>query len=461
MAFLFNQVLQAQTLSAKIDRIIDQQLPHATVGVLIQEAQTGEVIYSRNANKLLTPASSTKLFTAAAALYSLDPNFRFFTTLLQKDQNIYLQFTGSPSFSEKNLITLLAHLKKNNIHSIAGNIVIDASRYPAPYYLNGNSYDDLGWSYTAPDTAIILNENAETYELISAKKMGMKTQIKSKSQSRALTLLNDVITVSSEEEKNHCSFHVEIQENNTLKLSGCLQQLKAPKILEFAIPDPFFFAKQIIKKSLASEGIRLKGTIVSGKVPSDAQQIARMQSGNLEQLVTHMLQRSDNLYANTITRALGYALTGKASHKEGMFAIKKIISEHTHLDIKKMDLADGEGTRYNLISPEQFVTLLNELYQNKEIQSILLKTLPQAGVSGTLQFRMKDTILERKVFAKTGSMHDVSSLSGFIINPNNKSFIFSIIINGVIANASAKSLEEKILLTVDEYFLEGTNYNYA
>ena len=75
-AFFFNQAVYSQTLSAKLDELIDQKLPRATVGVLIKDAQTGEVVYSRNANKLLTPASSTKLFTAAAALYHLKPNFR-------------------------------------------------------------------------------------------------------------------------------------------------------------------------------------------------------------------------------------------------------------------------------------------------------------------------------------------------------------------------------------------------
>ena len=69
---------------------------------------------------------------------------------------------------------------------------------------------------------------------------------------------------------------------------------------------------------------------------------------------------------------------------------------------------------------------------------------------------MKNTILEKKVFAKTGSMHDVSSLSGFMINPNAKSLVFSIITNGVSKSVKAKVLEEKILVTVGEYFLENS-----
>lgn len=150
-------------------------------------------------------------------------------------------------------------------------------------------------------------------------------------------------------------------------------------------------------------------------------------------------------------------VTGNASHEEGAYAIKKVIADRTHLDMTEMHLVDGEGTRYNLIAPEQFVALLTELYRDKDIQQKLLNSLPQAGVSGTLQERMKDTILNKKVFAKTGSMHDVSSLSGFLINTNSKSFVFSIIVNGVGKLATAKALEEEILFTVEEYFVGQTD----
>ncbi|MGC1182839.1 D-alanyl-D-alanine carboxypeptidase/D-alanyl-D-alanine endopeptidase, partial [Legionella sp.] len=240
--FLFNQVVYSETLSEKIDGLIKQKLPRATVGVLIEDIQNGEIIYSRNANKLLTPASSTKLFTAAAALYYLKPDFRFLTTLSEKKKNYYLTFTGSPSLTVANLIALVASLKKNNVKTIQGNIVIDSSQFPPPFYLSGNSYDDLGWAYTAPDTAAVLNGNVESYELISAQTLGMTAQIKPessiKTNLKALTIINEVKTVKAGDERNHCSLNIELKENNTLRVFGCMVQEKKPKKLAFAIPDP-------------------------------------------------------------------------------------------------------------------------------------------------------------------------------------------------------------------------------
>ena len=131
--------------------------------------------------------------------------------------------------------------------------------------------------------------------------------------------------------------------------------------------------------------------------------------------------------------------------------MKTILSKHTHLDMSQIEIADGIGTRYNLVTPRQITVLLTDLYQDQTMQEILLDALPQAGISGTLQERMKNTVLEKIVFAKTGTMHDISSLSGFIISPEGNPLIFSIIINGVNKPISvAKTLEEEILLAIAE-----------
>lgn len=442
----FNQVVCADMLPEKIDALIKKELPHATIGILVKDAQTGQVIYSKNANKLLSPASNVKLFTAAAALYHLKPDYHFLTTLSQKNQNFYITFGGSPSLTINNFTDLLLSLKTDR-KQLNGNIILDNSRYMAPYYPGGVSYDDLGWYYSAPDSAIMLNENAETYEVTSAKKSGMPVTIKSKSAEPVLTLINQVITVSKEEEKNHCNFNVEMQADNKVRLYGCMAQDNKPKAIQLAVPDPVFMARQLIKKTLKEPFF--KGQITLGSTPEDARIITRYYSKDLTTLITHMLKESDNLYANSLTKELGLSLTKQGTIKQGAFAIKKILAEHTNLDMKEIELTDGMGTRYNLVTPDQLVLLLANLYNDKNMRPIILKALPQAGVSGTLKDRMKKTKLEQLVFAKTGTMHDISSLSGYIINPKARSLIFSIVINGINKPIStAKSLEDQILLTI-------------
>lgn len=447
LASLFCQISQAQTLSSKIDTLINQQLPHATVGIYVKDAKTGQVIYSKNADTLLSPASNTKLFTAAAALYQLHPQYQYLTTLSQKKGNIYLRFSGSPALTSEDLQHLLLKLKEQGVKTISGHIILDGSRFQPPYYPPDFSYEDLGWYYAAPSTAIILNENAKDYKFISAEKIGGPIQIKAKKDGQELRIINQVITVSKEQEKEHCNLNIDIQTHNTLRLYGCLAQHKQPLLMQLAVPDPTLLAKQIIKQALVKNGIVLKGSIIEGKTPVDAQIIASHQSAPLDRLITHFLQESDNLYGDSITKELGYALTREGTYKQGVFAIKKILAEHSHLDMTQVELADGIGGRYNLTTAKQIVVLLLDLYHDKDMQAIFMNALPQAGVSGSLKARMKKTNLEGKVYAKTGTMHDISSLSGYMIDQKDRTLIFSIMINGINKPIStAKTLEEQILL---------------
>jgi D-alanyl-D-alanine carboxypeptidase/D-alanyl-D-alanine-endopeptidase (penicillin-binding protein 4) len=439
---LLSPFVWAQSLSTKIDAIIAQQLPHATVAVLVKDAKTGQIIYRRNADKLLAPASSMKLLTAAAALYQLQPNYRFSTRLSQKGDNFYISFTGAPDFTRQNLKQLLSSLKKS-AKILQGNIILDISRFKPPYYSGGVSYDDLGWYYAAPETAIIIDENAVTYELIPAKKLGKPIKIKAQASGQEINLINQVITVSKEQEKDHCSLNIALENNNSLRLFGCLAISDKPVIMQFAIPDPLFLAQQQIKAYLRQQ---FKGKLMMGQTPPDAKLIADCQSAELSQLVVHMLKQSDNLYANSLTRTLGYVISKEGTAKQGAFALRKIVAEHTQLDMTQVAIADGMGTRYNLISPEQMVNLLSEIYHDKTLYPLFLNALPQAGVSGTLQHRMEKTSLNKRVFAKTGTMHDISSLSGYLLSPGTSPIIFSIIINGINTPIStAKALEERIL----------------
>ena len=157
----------------------------------------------------------------------------------------------------------------------------------------------------------------------------------------------------------------------------------------------------------------------------------------------------DAKYLGSLTKELAYALTHEGTNKQGAFAIKTILSQHTHLDLSQIDIADGVGTRYNMITAELMVTLLTDLYHDSNRYPILLAALPQSGVSGTLQDRLKKTVLEKVVYAKTGSMHDISSLSGYLIRKNATPLIFSIMINGVNQPIQvAKALEDQILLAI-------------
>ena len=449
---LFSQVHAASGIEA-IDALIAAKLPNASVGMVVKDLKTDKIVYAHHPQTLEALASGTKLLTAAAALYQLGADYHFLTKLAQKGKDYYLSFSGSPSFTEANLDLLLQQLQARGISVIEGDIIVDSSRFRAPEYPDGLSMDDLGWDYAAPDSAIIINENTEAFQCITGESVGMPVSIQSLSKNPGLQIINDLKTATQEEAEQHCSMHIALKAQNTLHLFGCLPKGDEPTILNLAIPEPFLYLKQLIALQLSKRGITLKGEIKSGYTPANAKTLLSFQSDDLQQLVSHMLKKSDNIYANSLTKLLGHVLSGEGSTKQGVYAIKKILTQHSSVDFNQMVLRDGMGTRYNLATAAQMVTLAQDLYRNDEMQSLILAALPQAGVSGTLKNRFKKTPLEGNLFAKTGSMHDISSISGYIISPKGAVLAFSLLINGLnMPKAEVKQIEQLLLLAVNEHF---------
>src|SRR3990167_6981240 len=155
------------TLTEGLEQILSRARPDANIGMIVRDAKTNQVIYSRQSQHLFSPASTQKLFTAVAALSYLGADFRYPTTLLThgtiKDHTLLgdltIQFSGDPEFTVEDLNSLIAQLKKQGIQHIAGHVYIDHSAYGGVPYPPGWMWDDLSYSYAAPLDAIIIDQN--------------------------------------------------------------------------------------------------------------------------------------------------------------------------------------------------------------------------------------------------------------------------------------------------------------
>lgn len=426
----------------KIYALLQKDLPNATVGVIIQNLN-GSVLYAQHPNTLLYPASNTKLYTAAAALYALGSDYRYETLLSQAGANSYITFTGAPDFSSLDLRRML-----QPITDLSGDITLDATRFQAPFYLEGTSYDDMGWYFAAPCSAIILDQNKEDYIVDVRKEVGKYARFSSEKKPKIVIISGQVKLVSSIVAKEQCELNVVIRPHNHLHLDGCLKKEQNPIGMSFAVTDPMAMAKQVLQQSLQTFPITFQGKIKEGVTPITAKVVVRHQSAPLRQLVDEMLQNSNNLYADSMTRTLGYQFAQVGSTKQGVRAMKSILEQKTGLEMQSIQLSDGIGTRYNMSTVAHIAALLRHIYHDKHIQAPFLHALPVMGVSGSLKNRMQGSEVANHVWAKTGSMHDISALSGFIHTSHGKTLVFSIIANGVADTSKAKSFEENLLALI-------------
>ncbi|OIN83751.1 D-alanyl-D-alanine carboxypeptidase/D-alanyl-D-alanine-endopeptidase [Francisella sp. TX07-6608] len=434
-------------LNQVLDNSIEQNdLQSAQIAVKIIDSEKNTVILSKNADKNFIPASNTKLLTGIAGLLFLGKDFRFETKLYydkinnQSIDNLYIEFSGDPSFTRKDLHKLLISLHKKNIKNIKNIYFVNRYFEGRDTPINQSNTSSI-FGYGAPSSIYNLNENAITLQLIPQS----NTFEVSQSVGEKINFINKIFIASAEQLKT-CQFNA-YYKDNTLVLSGCLPSNSYT--FSFAIEDPQQQMQQAVLAELAQLKISLDTQIkTTNKLPDNLTLLAKHKSVDLTQLLKHMLVTSDNLYAQTITRTIGYYYNQVGSIVSGKNAIIKILKTKLNLDTDSIQLEDGAGmSENNLLSADFIVSLLQKISQNKNFK-ILKYLLPIYGETGTLKNR-SSKLLKGKVFAKTGTETTAVALSGYLY-ANNKQYIFSILVNNLknSQKSSALALEKDLLESI-------------
>ena len=444
LAFFLSPGIFAQNLSTSIESAIAHTLPTASVGIIVTDANTNKVLYERNSYQDFIPASNIKLLTASAALFYLGDDYRYKTSVSTKagrikkgvlSNNVYIKFTGDPTFRVKDLQNLLAKLKAKGISQIKSNIILDDSRFSRPYYAPGWVHDSINWGYSAPISAILLDQNHVKLTIAPNARLGGAVKFIPDKGMQFMTMSADVKTVTEDKANGHCSLLLDVDQNNHIKLGGCWPISDKAKTVRLAIKNPEKYAGDVIQNYLKQNKIRFTGKILIAKQPKGQRLIAEKRSLPMSIIVKHMLQTSDNVYAEAVLKTLGYKMYRQGTFQQGVRAMESIIGHTAHINFDNAELFDGSGqSRYDLVTPRQMAKLLYVIYNSGKINNSITELLPDSGVDGTLRYRMNGFDLAKHVQAKTGTMGNISALSGYITTMSKKRLIFSIIINNVVGS---------------------------
>lgn len=447
-------------IEQKVNALIEKELPNTNVGLLIQDL-SGKIIFEKHSEYNFHPASNTKLFTASAALKFFGPDFKFQTTVhsdLTKlkegalNDNIYIVFRGDPSMSLADLTLLTKQLKAKGINEIHGNVVLDDKAFEEPYYAAGWTWDSIPWYYSAPITSIVLNENKVKVKLNKPKAIYEAIKVEQADNLiPALSLKADVKAVSNDEAEKNCQLNVTVQDNNVV-LAGCWSMEKLPTFIELALDQPQLLAKQQIEQELKQQNIKHVGKVLFAAAPKQLPIILVKRSPPLKELLIKVLNDSNNLYTESLTKALGIAYMGRGTFQAGTIAIEEILKKDTELNFSNTSISDGSGqSRYNLISPYLIAKLLQHMATTQHFP-VFYAALASNGKNGNLIERINVPELVGKINAKTGSATGISALSGYFIGKSGKQYIFSIMINQSNKNYYAlKAFEDKLCqLMMDE-----------
>ncbi|GAB1543633.1 D-alanyl-D-alanine carboxypeptidase/D-alanyl-D-alanine-endopeptidase [Scytonema sp. NUACC21] len=418
-------------LQASVDAVINRPiLSRARWGVLVQPLSSPQTLYSQDAQKYFTPASTTKLLTTAAALHQLGSDFRIRTSIYS-DRNGVVRVVGrgDPSFDDAQLAALAKQLKEKGIRDIKLLIADDT-------YIQGDivhpswQWEDIQADYGAPINSLILNQNVFSLRLIP-QTVGRPLQLiwADINESRQWQVINQSVT-TAEKQPTFINVTRDLK-GPILRIQGQLSVNSEPALVNLPVIAPTEYFLRRFRSILSAEEITVRQTAVSPFSKTYGEELAAVESPPLPKLLAEINGNSNNLFAESLLKSLAVKkppAENQSSADAGLEVMKATLTQ-LGVDPASYSLVDGSGlSRKNLISPEALVQTLQAMAKSPAAE-VYKASLPVAGRSGSLKSRFLNTPAEGIVQAKTGTMTGVVSLAGYVNAPKYGPVVFSIMVN--------------------------------
>jgi D-alanyl-D-alanine carboxypeptidase/D-alanyl-D-alanine-endopeptidase (penicillin-binding protein 4) len=446
-------------------------------GILIVDAESGDVVYEKNPDQLFAPASVTKLFSTAAALEKLGPNHRFKTVIKRRGEvdaqgelkgDLILVASGDMSLGGRTspdgkflyedndhtyggdsaalvaadplhgLKLLARDLSAGGIKSVTGEVMVDDRLFrPSPS------------SGSGPRTVspITINDNLVNIVIEAGSSAGETAKFKTVPETSTLKVDFQVTTV---EKDGPLRISLTTLGPRAVQVRGTIPYGRKNLIRSFEILDPADWARGLLIECLRAQGIRVAASplgtsepleLPSSKEVESLETAAAYESPQLGEFVKVILKVSHNLYASTLPMLLA-ASESKKTLNDGLRIEGKVL-EKLGVPPDAVSFGGGAGgARADLVTPRATVKLLTTMRKHPGFAAYET-ALPVLGRDGTLSRAVGPNSPARgHVRAKTGtyfvdndltgrSVLTSKALAGYIDTVHNRPLIFCLFLNGV------------------------------
>ncbi len=396
--------LLSQDLRADLDALWQaQDLKGATVGVLVKEIG-GEVLYSKNPDDSLVPASLVKLATALFALESLGPDYAPLTCAWREGSTVYLWGGGDPGLSVQDLLSFREVLQVQP----GDRVIFDDSLFGKASRPSTWEPADFPYGYAAPIRSLTVNEG--------------KVELWVEGNRAYLLPLNFGLEVKTRLRGGLLEVTVPYPDGKgSAKFTGLAPSPEPRKVATLSLPDPALSAGRVFHPK-AQRGLAPGPPLgflflqappaFSLIVDEKGRAVVGLRRRTVAHLLKRMLEESDNVYAEMLLRLSAFKVGGATSWEEAMHTASQFLRS-VGLREGSFSLVDGSGlSRRNRLSPRAVVTIL-ERGLSGEYSPVFLEGLAEPG-EGTLRERL----FGFPVACKTGTLSGVSCLAGVVWRPS-------------------------------------------
>jgi D-alanyl-D-alanine carboxypeptidase/D-alanyl-D-alanine-endopeptidase (penicillin-binding protein 4) len=480
-----------QHIARAIDAILnsDPAFQRAHIGISVARLSDGAPVFFYDDQQFFVPASNTKLLTTTAGFALLGPDWKTRTTVesaapptsdgdLKGD--LVLVGRGDPNLSGrvlpydvhtertepplKPLEALADQVVASGLKKVKGDVIGDDSWFAYERWGDSWGQDDLMWEFGAPVSALTVNDNEMFFTITPGKQIGEQAKVTANPLSNDYVIENHVITGAPRSQKQ---IAMDRQPGAyIIKVWGTIPQGSAPQGVGagLAMEDPAAFAAEAFRNMLEARGVEVEGksraqhtnnallpippelpngavTATPVQKPSAVPQpnprvvLATLESHPLGDDLKVINKVSQNLHVEILMRQLGRERSllpntaAGGSVWGGTSVVRQFLTQTVGFTRDEFVYNDGSGmTPHNLVTPAALVKLLRWA-RTQPWANQFVDTLPLSGVDGTLEHRFLNTPTQGRVRAKTGSLSEVSALSGYATTIEGEELAFSVIVN--------------------------------
>ncbi|HEX8248470.1 MAG TPA: D-alanyl-D-alanine carboxypeptidase/D-alanyl-D-alanine-endopeptidase [Pyrinomonadaceae bacterium] len=467
-------------LQTKIRSILLRpQLQRGQIGIKIISLDTNKVVFEENAEKYFMPASNMKNFTVSTALEKLTPDFRFVTSVyapampdasgtIRGDLIIYGR--GDPSISTafneqdhfKGMNNLAEKIVAAGVKRVEGALIGDESYFSGDALPPSWEWDDLQWYYGAEVSALTVNDNALDLIVRPGAAVGAVASVQLLPNVNGVLLVNNTRT-SAAGTRRDIGIHRRLG-TNVIEVFGSMPLGAGAYTNYVSVPKPAMVFVSMLRQLLEQKGVVVTGQTrtvdaefrKNAPLPANLVEVAKLESPPLALIAAKTMKPSQNLYTELILRTMGESIGDRknlrwTSADRGIAVVDKFLQE-IGVAAGSVLMHDGSGlSRHDLITPNAVVQVYSYMSRSR-FAPVWRDSLTIAGIDGTLANRFKGTRGENNVRGKTGTIDQVSSLSGYMTTASGERLAFSLITN----NIPSGSLRTG---TIDEIVLLLANFN--
>ncbi|WP_228765447.1 D-alanyl-D-alanine carboxypeptidase/D-alanyl-D-alanine endopeptidase [Sphingopyxis solisilvae] len=460
--------------TSSVQTIAEQKLADrpagSRVGLLVTTME-GETLVSITPDQRFIPASNTKMFTTAigyAQLPVLESTAKGTGVRIDRSKSapdVVLHGRGDPRLSSaddcvQNCLQMLADAIARTTRHVR-HIIGDDSWLPDERWSPGMSWNNIQSRYGTATSALTLDDN-ELVVMLTPGAVGTAPRLAS---SGYYDIENRIVTVAGKDEDVVAE---RMPNSRTLRLTGTIGADAPAMTLRYGIDDPAHFAAWRLRELLRARGVRVDGNIdvrhrpltpaddpkqrgtTLFEAPVEPVMLAELTPQPLAENMIRINKESQNLHSELMLRRVARQ-SGSGSIADGQAVMRRVMTE-AGIAETGYDFSDGSGmSTYNRITPRAAVGLLAWIAR-QPWGAAWRDTLPIAGRDGTLQNRFKGTLLEGKLFAKTGSLNASRALSGYMVTRSGRTLIFSVLANDMPngTDSQATAAVDRMLVAIAE-----------